>query len=134
MRINMLKVFTGEVLLSSCIKILQKTSKLFDFNSKKTLTKVHVILLISCAMKAKLGVRFSCQNFPSGYRIHGCRFIKSHPLHYIFCSVGKRRCFSVSNPQRSGSQVNSYHLMNQTSTLQTNVVFQMLLKAYSNHS
>lgn len=60
MRINMLKVFTREVLLSSCIKILQKTSKLFAFNSKKTLTKVHVILLISSAMKAKLGVRFNC--------------------------------------------------------------------------
>lgn len=30
--------------------------------------------------------------------------------------------------------VKSYHLMCRTSTLQINVVFQMLLKAYSNHS
>lgn len=135
MRINMLKVFAREALLYSCMKMLQKVSKLFAFNTKKALNKVHVMLLTSSAMKAKLGVRFNCQNFLSGYRIHGYRFIKSHPSHYIFCSVGKwRRCFSVSNPQRSGSQVKSYHLMCRTSTLQTNVVFQMLLKAYSNHS
>lgn len=116
------------------LKCYQKISKLFAFNTKKALTKVPVMLLISSAMKAKLGVRSGCQNFLGGYRIHGCRFIKSHPLHYIFFSVGKQRYFSVSNPQRSGSQVNSYHLMCRTSTLQTNVVFQMLLKAYSNHS
>ena len=116
------------------LKCYQKISNLFAFDTKKALMKVHVMLLISSAMKAKLGVRFNCQNFLSGHRIHGCRFIKCHPLHYIFCSVGKRRCFSVSNPQRSGSQVKSYHLMCRTSTLQTSVVFQMLLKAYSNHS
>jgi len=85
--------------------MLQKISKLFAFNAKKALTKVHVMLLISSALKAKLGVWFNCQNFLSGYRIHGRRFIKSHPLHYIFCSAGKQRCFSVSNPQRSGNQV-----------------------------
>lgn len=44
------------------------------------------------------------------------------------------RGFSVSNPQRSGSQVKPYQLMCPTSTLQTSVAFQMLLKAYSNHS
>lgn len=59
MRINMLKVFTREVLLYSCIKMLQKISKLFACNTKKALTKVHVMLLISSAMKAKLGVRFN---------------------------------------------------------------------------
>lgn len=97
---------------------------------------MHVILLISSALKAKLGMGINCQNFLSGYRIHGCRFIKSHLLSHIIFSAGKlkQRCFSVSNPQRSGSQVKPYHLMCPTSTLQTNVVFQMLLKAYSNHS
>lgn len=129
MRINMLKVFSREVLLYSSIKTSQKISKLFAFSTKKAQTKMHVMLLIS-----PLGVGFHCQNFLSGYRIHGCRFIKSHLLHHTICSAGKQRCFSVSNSQKSGSQLKPYHLMCPTSTLQTNVVFQMLLKAYSNHS
>lgn len=112
----------------------QKISKLFAFNIIKALTKVHVTLLISSTTKAKLGVRFNCQNFLSGDRIRGCRFMRSHPLHSIFCSVGKQRCFSVSNPQRSRSQVKSYHLRYRTSTLQTNVGFQMLPEAYPNHN
>lgn len=134
MRINMLKVFSREVLLYSFIKTLQMISELFAFHTKKALNKMHVMLSISSAMKAKLGVGFNCQNFLSGYRIHGWRFIKSHLLHCTVCSAGKQRCFSVSNPQRSGSQVKPYHPMCPTSTLQTNVVFQMLLKACSSRS
>lgn len=134
MRINMLKALSREVLLYSFIKTLQKISKPFAFNTKRALTKMNVMLLILCATKAKLEVGFNCQNFLSGYRIHGCRFIKSPLLHHTICSAGRQSCFSVSNPQRSGSQVKPYHLLCPTSTLQTSVVFQMLLKAYSNHS
>lgn len=117
MRINILKVFAREVLLRSCIKTLQSLV-LFDFNTKKAPTKRPVLLLLSSAMKAKLGARFHCQNFLSGYRIHECRFIKCHPLHSVFCSVGKQRCFSVSIPQRSGSQLSASHVPNERTTNQ----------------
>lgn len=63
MRINMLKVFSREVLLHTFIKTLQKISKLFVFDTEKALTKMHVMLLISSAMKAKLGVGLNYQNF-----------------------------------------------------------------------
>lgn len=96
-RINILKVFSREVLLYSSIKTLQKISKLLAFNTRKALTKMHVMLLTPSAMKAKLVVGLSCQNFLSGYRIHGGRFINSHLLHHTICSAGKQRFLSFKS-------------------------------------
>lgn len=60
--------------------MLQKISKLFVFDIKSALAKVQVMHLISSALKPKHRVKFNCQNFLSGHRVHGCRSIKTQSI------------------------------------------------------
>ena len=73
-----------KALALTCFQTLQKSrsylQKLVAVDTKTGLAKVQVMCLISPSLKHKCKMRFSCQNFLSGNRVHGCRFIKYHPL------------------------------------------------------